>query len=85
MPVGSITTKLSSFSIFCKKGKYFSVDFAPVRPALGPAGFGVKAPEVKTPAELDAAMDKVFDDTPPDFPDVITQPEVAHQPPFTAG
>ena len=53
MPVGSITTKLSSFSIFCKKGKYFSVDFAPVRPALGLAGFGVKAPEVKTPAELD--------------------------------
>jgi acetolactate synthase-1/2/3 large subunit len=62
-------------------GKYFSVDFTPGRPALVAEGFGLKALEVKTPTELDAAVDKAFSSTAPVFLDVITQPEVDHLPP----
>ena len=45
-------------------------------PAFVAEGFGLKALEVKTPTELDAAMDKAFSSTAPVFLDAITQPEV---------
>jgi TPP-dependent trihydroxycyclohexane-1,2-dione (THcHDO) dehydratase len=66
------------------QGKYFSVDFTPGQPALVAEGFGLKALEVKTPAELDATMDKAFDSTAPLFLDVIAQPEVDLLPPVTS-
>lgn len=63
------------------KSKYFSVDFTPGRPALVAEGFGLKAFEVKIPAELDEAMDEAFVSRAPVFLDVLTEPEVEHLPP----
>ena len=60
---------------------HFPVDFTPGRPALVAEGFGLQALEVKTPAELDAAMDHAFKSSTPVFLDVVTQPEVDRLPP----
>ena len=63
------------------KGKYFSVDFNPGNPIMVAEGFGLKALQVKTPAELTEGLDVAFSSNDPIFLDVATEPEVDNLPP----
>jgi acetolactate synthase-1/2/3 large subunit len=63
------------------KGKYFSVDFKPGNPIRVAEGFGLKALQVKTPAELTEALGAAFSSNDPVFLDVATEPEVDNLPP----
>ena len=63
------------------QGKYLSVDFTPGDPCSVARGFGLKALQVKTPTELEAALDEAFRAEAPVFVDVHTEPEVDDLPP----
>jgi len=62
-------------------GKFFSVDFTPGNPALVAEGFGLKAFHVRTPEELDRALDEAFALHGPVFVDVVAESEVTEIPP----
>jgi acetolactate synthase I/II/III large subunit len=61
--------------------KYLSVDFTPGNPAMVARGFGVKALEIRTAAELDKGLDEAFAQNGPIFLDVISEAEVDQLPP----
>jgi len=63
------------------KGKYFSVDFNPGNPVMVAEGFGLKAIQAKTPAELAEGLGAAFSSNDPVFLDVVTEPEVENLPP----
>lgn len=61
--------------------KYLSVDFTPGRPALVARGFGMKALEIQTAAELERGLDEAFAQNGPIFLDVVSETEVDQLPP----
>lgn len=61
--------------------KYFSVDFTPGNPAMVARGFGLKALEIKTSAELEDGLDEAFAQNGPVFLDVVSETEVDQMPP----
>ena len=63
------------------EGKYFSVDFNPGNPIMVAEGFGLKALQAKTPAELIEGLGAAFSSNDPVFLDVATEPEVDNLPP----
>jgi acetolactate synthase-1/2/3 large subunit len=67
-------------SLHCDS-KFYSVDFNPGNPALVAEGFGLRAVQIKTPAELEAGLDEAFGANEPVFLDVTTESEVSELPP----
>ncbi|MEW6262225.1 MAG: thiamine pyrophosphate-binding protein [Thermodesulfobacteriota bacterium] len=63
------------------RGKHLSVDFTPGDPASVAEGFGLKAYRVKTPEELEQALDLAFENGGPSFLDVQTEPPLTDVPP----
>jgi len=61
--------------------KYLSVDFTPGNPALVARGFGIRALEIRTAAELEAGLDEAFAQSGPIFLDVVSETEVEQLPP----
>ena len=61
--------------------KYLSVDFTPGNPAMVARGFGLKALEIKTSAELEDGLDEAFAQNGPVFLDVVSETEVDQLPP----
>jgi thiamine pyrophosphate-dependent acetolactate synthase large subunit-like protein len=58
-----------------------SVDFNPGDPALVAEGFGLAALRVRTPEELEHALDAAFASSGPVFLDVKTEPPFTDMPP----
>jgi len=63
------------------KEKFYSVDFLPGDPVMIARGFGIEACSVKTPAELEGALDRAFSKGGPVLVDVATESEVTELPP----
>jgi len=61
--------------------KYLSVDFTPGNPAMVARGFGLKALEIRTAAELEDGLDEAFAQNGPIFLDVVSETEVDQLPP----
>lgn len=61
--------------------KYLSVDFTPGNPAMVARGFGLKALEISTAAELEEGLDEAFAQNGPIFLDVVCETEVDQLPP----
>jgi len=63
------------------QGKYFSVDFQTGDMSALASVFGIKGYHVKTPTELDDALNEAFKHDGPVFIDVVAESEVAELPP----
>jgi acetolactate synthase-1/2/3 large subunit len=64
--------------------RYFSVDFNPVDYAAIARGFGLKAWQVRDPAELEATLQAALADGGPCFVDIVTESQITETPPVHA-